>query len=55
MLTRFARILTQNVLLLREADADKIAITPLEWAPLQRRYEGQLDTLRREMGLQTAT
>ena len=29
MLTRFAQILTQNVLLLREADANKIAITPV--------------------------
>jgi len=52
MLTKFARILTQNVLLLREADANRIAITPLEWASLKRRYEGQLDTLRAEMGLQ---
>ena len=52
MLTKFARILTQNVLLLREADANKIAITPLEWASLKRHYEGQLDTLRAEMGLQ---
>ena len=31
-------ILTQNVLLLREADANKIAISPLEWASLKRRY-----------------
>jgi hypothetical protein len=52
MLSKFARILTQNVLLLREADANKIAITPLEWASLKRHYEGQLDTLRAEMGLQ---
>jgi hypothetical protein len=52
MLTKFARILTQNVLLLREADANKIAISPLEWASLKRRYEDQLDTLRTEMGLQ---
>ena len=51
-LTRFARILTQNVLLLREADRNKIAITPLEWADLKRRYEQQIDTLRTEMGLQ---
>jgi PPIC-type PPIASE domain len=52
MLTKFARILTQNVLLLREADANKIAVTPLEWASLKRHYESQLDTLRAEMGLQ---
>jgi peptidyl-prolyl cis-trans isomerase D len=52
MLIKFARILTQNVLLLREADANKIAITPLEWVSLKRRYEAQLDTLRTDMGLQ---
>jgi parvulin-like peptidyl-prolyl isomerase len=52
MLTKFARILTQNVLLLREADANKIAISPLEWASLKRGYEAQLDTLREDMGLQ---
>jgi hypothetical protein len=52
MLTKFARILTQNVLLLREAEANKIAITPVEWASLKRHYESQLDTLRTEMDLQ---
>jgi hypothetical protein len=52
MLSRFARILAQNVLLLREADQNKIAISPIEWASLKRRYESQLDTLRTEMGLQ---
>lgn len=51
-LTRFARILTQNVLLLREADRNKIAITPDEWASLKRKYQDQIDTLRLEMGLQ---
>ncbi len=51
-LNRFARILTQNVLLLREADQNKIQITSLEWATLKRRYQDQLDTLRLEMGLQ---
>jgi peptidyl-prolyl cis-trans isomerase D len=52
VLSKFARILTQNVLLLREAEANKIAITPLEWAELKQRYESQLDTLKTEMGLQ---
>jgi hypothetical protein len=52
VLTKFARILTQNVLLLREADGNKIAITPLEWAGLKQRYESQLDTLKTEMDLQ---
>ncbi len=51
-LAKFARILSQNVLLLREADANKIAISPAEWTMLKQRYESQLDTLRAEMGLQ---
>ena len=51
MLIRFAKILTQNLLLLREADAAKVALTPLEWASLERKYLGQLDTLKTEMSL----
>jgi PPIC-type PPIASE domain len=54
VLTRFAKILTQNVLLLREADANKIAITPIEWTSLKARYENQLDTLKTEMALNAA-
>ena len=51
MLVKFARILTQNLLLLREADSAKVGLTTLEWASLQRRYTSQLDTLKTEMGL----
>jgi hypothetical protein len=51
MLIRFSKILTQNLLLLRIADSAKIALTPLEWANLQRKYFSQLDTLKSEMGL----
>jgi hypothetical protein len=51
MLTRFARILTQNVLLLRAADSAKIVVSPVEWAAMQGRYKAQLDTLKGEMGL----
>lgn len=51
MLIHFAKILTQNLLLLREADAGKVALTSLEWAELQRKYLGQLDTLKAEMSL----
>jgi hypothetical protein len=40
------------VLLLREADRNKITISSLEWATLKRHYQDQLDTLRLEMGLQ---
>jgi hypothetical protein len=51
VLAQFAKVLAQNVLLLREADAAGIRITPEEWADLRTRYFGQLDTLKREMHL----
>ncbi len=51
MLTQFAKILTQNVLLLEQADSAKIDITPEEWQGLQARYRSQIDTLRADMGL----
>ena len=51
MLTQFARVLTQNVLLLREADSAGIKISPLEWADLRRKYLAALDTLKVEMEL----
>ncbi|MEO8089281.1 MAG: peptidylprolyl isomerase [Gemmatimonadales bacterium] len=50
MLTQFAKILTQNVLLLEQADSAKIQLTPEEWQGLQARYRSQIDTLRAEMG-----
>jgi len=50
-LIRFARVLTQNVLLLRQADSASVTVTPEEWADLRGRYLAQLDTLKREMGL----
>ena len=53
MLKQFARVLTQNVLLLREAEGAGVRITPLEWADLQRRYLGALDTLKADMELNT--
>ncbi|MGZ8393002.1 MAG: peptidylprolyl isomerase, partial [Gemmatimonadales bacterium] len=55
MLTQFAKILTQNVLLLEQADSAKISITPEEWQGLQARYRSQIDTLRAEMGLDDST
>jgi peptidyl-prolyl cis-trans isomerase D len=54
MLNKFAKILTQNVLLIRDADRNKITISPVEWASLKQRYESQLDTLKTEMDLQSA-
>lgn len=50
-LLRFARVLTQNTLLLREADAAGIRPSELEWKSMERRYFAQLDTLKTEMGL----
>jgi hypothetical protein len=50
-LIRFARVLTQNTLLLREADSAGIRPSALEWKGLEQRYLAQLDTLKTEMGL----
>src|SRR5215207_10272250 len=55
MLTQFAKILTQNVLLLRQADSAGITVTSEEWQGLQARYRTQLDTLRAEMELNNAS
>lgn len=54
MLTQFARVLSQNVLLLRQADSAKIQVTSAEWQGMAANYRNQLDTLRAEMGLDTA-
>jgi hypothetical protein len=54
MLTRFSRLLTQNVLLLRQADSAKITITPEEWQSLRGRYQNQLDSLKADMGIDSA-
>ena len=54
MLTNFAKILAQNVLLLQQADSAKIGITPEEWRGLTGKYRSQLDSLRIDMGLDTA-
>lgn len=54
MLTQFARVLSQNVLLLRQADSAKVRVTPEEWGSMAANYRGQVDTLRMEMGLDTA-
>jgi hypothetical protein len=53
-LGRFARVLTQNTLLLREADSAGIRPSELEWKSMERRYLSQLDTLKTEMGLNGA-
>lgn len=50
-LRRFARLVTQNVLLLREADSARIGLSRQEWDTLRTQYRGQLDSLKAEMGL----
>jgi hypothetical protein len=54
MLTNFAKILTQNVLLLQQADSAKINVTPEEWKNLVDNYHSQLDSVRADMGLDSA-
>ncbi|HET6836900.1 MAG TPA: peptidylprolyl isomerase [Gemmatimonadales bacterium] len=54
MLTQFARVLSQNILLLRQADSARIRVTPEEWSAMAAGYRAQVDTLRAEMGLDTA-
>ncbi|MFL5517757.1 MAG: peptidylprolyl isomerase [Gemmatimonadales bacterium] len=54
-LRRFTRILTQNVLLLRDADAAGITVSAGEWGDLRQRYFAQLDTLKQEMGLDSSS
>jgi len=55
MLTQFARVLSQNLLLLRQADSAKIQVTPEEWKTIAAGFRAQVDTLRAEMGLDTAS
>ncbi|HET8650221.1 MAG TPA: peptidylprolyl isomerase [Gemmatimonadales bacterium] len=50
-LVQFATALTQNVLLVRQADSAKIGLTPEEWGGMQEMFRAQLDTLRQEMEL----
>lgn len=50
-LTQFARVLASNVLLLRQADSAKVQLTTEEWETMQRRFAGQIDSLRSEMQL----
>jgi hypothetical protein len=51
LLTSFAKLITQNALLLQQADSAGIQVTPLEWGSMMQRYRGQVDTLRNTLGL----
>lgn len=50
-MTMYAKTIAQNLLLLREADSARIALTPTEWASLRQQYLAQVDSLRADMGL----
>ena len=43
------------MLLLRDADAAGITVSPEEWGELRQRYVSQLDTLKLEMGLDSSS
>jgi hypothetical protein len=50
-LTAFARLITQNQLLLLQADSAGIRVPAAEWASMKARYDGQIDSLRILLGL----
>jgi peptidyl-prolyl cis-trans isomerase D len=50
-LRQFAEALAENALLLRDAEAGGIKVTPAEWADLSTRYKAHLDSLVADMGL----
>jgi hypothetical protein len=51
VLSQFAKVLSLNMLLLRQADSAKVALTSDEWKMLSDRYAGGIDSLQVEMGL----
>jgi hypothetical protein len=53
-LRQFARVLSLNLLLLREADSAKVAVSPEEWKQLYGRYTEQVDSLRNDLGFTPA-
>lgn len=51
VLGQFAKVLSLNLLLLRQADSAKVHITGPEWKELYGRYTGGIDSLKQDMGL----
>jgi hypothetical protein len=51
VLGQFAKVLSLNLLLLRQADSAKVQITGQEWKELYGRYTGAIDSLKLDMGL----
>lgn len=50
-LARFGKAISQNVLLLAQADSAGIRLSSVQWASLLQRYRAQIDTLRQSLGL----
>ena len=50
----FARVLSLNLLLLREADSAKVNLTPEEWKQLYDRYTQAVDSLKTDLGFTPA-
>lgn len=50
-LERFVKILSTNVLLLREADSAKVRLAPVEWQAMLQHYRAAIDTLRADMDI----
>jgi hypothetical protein len=53
-LRQFARVLSLNLLLLKQADSAKVNITPDEWKQLYARYTDAVDSLKSDMGFTAA-
>ncbi len=51
MLTRFARILSTNILLINQADSAGVKPSAEQWAEMQSQYIAQLDTVKAHMDL----
>ena len=51
MLTRFARILSTNILLINQADSAGVKPTAEQWADMQRQFQAQIDTVKSHMDL----
>jgi len=54
MLTRFARILSTNILLINQADSAGVKPTAEQWAEMQRQFQAQIDTVKSNMDLAAA-
>jgi hypothetical protein len=53
-LERFARILSTNVLLVRQADSAGVTVTPQEWGQIDQFYKFSVDSLRMDVDLTQA-